>query len=984
MPLLRVKVKKYINMSFLSLVAHDLYRKRGDDFERTTVVFPNKRAGLFFARELSKLIDRPIWMPRIVTLGEFIEKHTGWKQAEELTLIFKLYAAYRECSGTAESFDEFYFWGNMLLGDFDDIDKYRVDARDLFSNLIALNTIDTSFSYLTPEQVALIRQFWSTFRVQERSPEQESFLQTWQWLYPTYLRFREKLSAEGICYEGMGQRFFCEHLPGFSSDETVVFAGFNALNQCEKLILGHYRDKGCGLFYWDYDHYYTDNKYHEAGLYIRENLKLFPPELGTELFNELRHNGKKIDFLAVPTSVGQAKQVATLLREMYPQDGGAEGDVDFSDTAVVLCDEQLLIPVLHSLPPWVDKINVTMGYPAQHTGTAALISLAGDLQQAARTEGSDTYYYHKPVLSLLQHPLVGLSPADREAVRDLITRIRKHNAVYIPSKQLTINPLTEAIFCPGSENPSGYLLRILSLILEAIEKDDRDESRIEKEVIFSLYTRVVQLKNHLEEETIQPDRKLFFRMIARIIQGISIPFSGEPLEGMQVMGLMESRMLDFKRVILLSANEGVLPKSNVASSFIPYNLRKGFMLPTPEHQDALFSYYFYRLIQRSRDIRIMYSDTSRGMVSGERSRFLYQLNFESGLPIRERAQSETISAQSPLPLSIKRNPAIFSELARYTQYDSFSVPGKGLSPSALNTYLDCRLKFYFRYIARIREQEELAEELDQRLLGNIFHEVMQRLYSTFPGRIATVDRLATLAGNTPLIEREVGTAYRKVYNADVSRIMAGGTNELVLSVVRKYIHQVLTHDQQIAPFTVIDLEESYRMSVTLSEPERKVPERGDCPLVSPLVSPPSQIVFLEGNIDRLDRTTQGIRVIDYKTGKDDTSFKDIGSLFDRENKKRNKAAFQTLLYCALYASGNPGSDPIIPGIYSTRMLFTASFDDRLHCDHQPITRYQEYEAEFTQYLTALLQELFTSNLPFDQTALTDHCKYCPYCSLCKR
>ena len=305
--------------SFLHLLAKDLIQKYSYNFDNLTILFPNKRAGLFLAQELAQLIDRPVWMPEILTLSEFIERQTGLKKAEELTLIIKLYKTYQEYAGTTERFDDFYFWGNMLLGDFDDIDKYLVDAKDLFSNITALKEIESAFPYLTPEQVEFIQSFWRSFNSEKYSREQQEFLNVWDKLYPTYTRFKAKLLAENLCYEGMGQRLFCEQLSKHHTDRQLIFAGFNALNQCEKRIFSYFRDNRQALFYWDYDLYYSANDNHEAGLYIRENMKLFPNALGLEHFNNFRYNDKAIEYISVPSTIGQAKLIPTLIEQIHPE-----------------------------------------------------------------------------------------------------------------------------------------------------------------------------------------------------------------------------------------------------------------------------------------------------------------------------------------------------------------------------------------------------------------------------------------------------------------------------------------------------------------------------------------------------------------------------------------------------------------------------------------------------------------------------------------
>lgn len=935
--------------SFLQLLAKDIIGKYGENFGHLTIIFPNKRAGLFLADELSRQISKPVWMPEILTLTEYIGKYTRLKKADNLALIIKLYKSYTRVSGSTEKFEDFYFWGNMLLGDFDDIDKYQADARDLFSNLIALKELELSFPYLTEEQIAAIRKFWNSFNPEKYSHEQTEFLKVWDKLYATYTDFRESLLAEGTCYEGMNERFFCENIAGYNHPEQILIAGFNALNTCEKQIFAFYRDQEKASFYWDYDIYYTANEHQEAGHYLRENLKQFPNQLGIGLFNNFLHNGKQIEYISVPSSVGQAKLISQLTGHLR--------DEDPRDTAIVLCDEQMLIPVTHSIPEYITKINITMGYPARNTSVAALITLLCDLKNYAKQESNTTYYYYKPVIALLNHKLLkDLCPDD---IAQITNYINQKNIVYVSGKSLRFHPLAEAIFSDSDENVPDYLLKILSLLIRTTLGAEADP--IEKEFAFTVYTQIQNLKNTFEEEALTPESKLYMQIITKVINNLSIPFTGEPLEGLQLMGLMETRMLDFKNLILLSANEGILPKTTLPSSFIPYNLRLGFRLPTPEHQDALFAYYFYRLLQRSRNIRILYTSGVKGINGGEMSRFLYQIKYESGLQIKESNFQNRISTQNPRPITIPKSGEIMEALSVWQQSGE-----KAISPSALNTYMECPLRFYFKYIARIEEKEEIAEELDHRLLGNIFHESSQSLYATIPGGLITAEAIDALLNNNKLIDEHIRTSYLKVYNPGISKLMDSGSNELILSVIKKYIREMLQYDRKLCPFRILAMEKRFCVPITAQ------------------IQDTTHTIYVGGFIDRIDQTQHGIRVIDYKTGADTTTFKTIPSVFDPENPTRNKAAFQTMLYCLMFDHTNPSDHPLVPGIYSTKLLFGKDYDFHLKCDKTPITNFRHHETEYREQLHTLLANIFSPSVPFTQTPDDKKCRNCTYAGICRK
>lgn len=933
--------------SFLELVAKDIVAKYGVEFGHLTIIFPNKRAGLFLAEELSHYIQQPVWMPEILTLPEYIEKYTGLKQAENLTLIIKLYKSYQLVSGTTEKFEDFYFWGNMLLGDFDDIDKYLVDAHDLFSNLTALKEIEFNFPYLSEEQAAVIRKFWKNFEKSKASPEQEEFLKVWDKLYATYAHFKEHLFSSGLCFDGMNERYFCEHILDYEHPQHIIFAGFNALNACEKQIFSFYRDSDRANFYWDYDLYYTADEHQEAGHYLRQNLKNFPGALEIGHFNNFRYNGKEIEYISVPSSIGQAKLLPYLTSHIDHKQPRT--------TAIVLCDEHLLIPAMYSIPDHITKINITMGYPAQNTSVAALISLLCDLKSLARQEGQNTYYYYKPVIALLNHKFIkDLCPED---INKITNFIQQKNIIYITEKSLHFHPLTQAIFSSTTEKVPKYLLRVLNLLTQV--QTDESATRIENEFVFTIYTQIQNLQNTFEEEGLEPEEKLYMQIVKKVITHTTIPFSGEPIEGLQIMGLMETRMLDFKHLIILSANEGILPKNTVPSSFIPYSLRVGFNLPTPDNIDSIAAYYFYRLLQRAKDVKILYTSGARGMSSGEMSRFLYQIKFESGLKVQESNFQNRISIQNPRPICITKNEEILSILQNYTLSEE-----KLLSPSALNTYLECPLRFYFKYITRIEEKEEIAEELDHRLLGNIFHECSQSLYATVPQGEITIEAIENILSNERMIEDHIRQSYLKVYDSKITSLIDGGTNELILNVIGKYIREMLTYDKKICPFRILAMEKRFHTPITIGEG--------------------SKTVYIGGFIDRVDQTSEGIRIIDYKTGADNTTFKSIASVFDPENPTRNKAAFQTMLYCLMFDHSHPGSLPLIPGIYSTKLLFGKDYDFRLKCDKELISNFYRHTEEFQGLLVQLLEEIFSPEHPFSQAVHDKKCRNCAYLAICRK
>lgn len=936
--------------SFLHLLAADIIKKY-PDFEDVTIIFPNKRAGLFLAEELGHHIEQPVWMPKITTLADFIDSQTGFHKPEDLTLVIKLYKAYTEVSGSEEKFEDFYFWGNMLLNDFDDIDKFLVDAKALFSNLVSLKELEYSVPYLSAEQTEIIKKFWKSFNPDKYSKEQVEFLKVWDQLYAVYTRYKEMLFAENLAYEGMALRHYTEHLESHPHQGPLVFAGFNALNTCQKRLFSYFRDNGQAVFYWDYDIYYSANEFHEAGKYIRENLKMFPNEIGKEHFNNFKYNEKKIAYISVPSSVGQAKLIPELTRNI--------GEKEYTQTAIVLCDERMLLPVMHSIPEHIRKINITMGYPAQNTSVASLIYLLGELKKYSKPGRNGCYYYYKPVVAILNHKLVkdGCS-GDIDRITNYINQ---KNIVYVTGKYLHFNALTKAIFSSEDEKTAGYILRILQLLSHGFDTDEALVHPIEKEFIFHIYTQLQCLQNTFTEEGIEPEDKLYMQIINKVVNSITIPFSGEPLEGLQVMGMLETRMIDFRNLVVLSANEGIIPRTSVTPSFIPYNLRVGFKLPTPEHQDALYAYYFYRLLQRAENITVLYTSAVKGMNSGEMSRYLYQIKYESGLEIRENSFQNHISVLDQSPIEISKNDNILNRLKLLGESEEHCI-----SPSALNTYIDCPLKFYFKYPADIKEKDEMAEELDHRLLGNIFHESAESLYSTVAGEEITVEVIDRLLRNQRLIDQHIQKSYLNFYDQQVSQLIDSGSNELILVIIRKYLRQMFRYDRKICPFRLISMERKYCFPVEIEVEHQR------------------HTVYIGGIIDRVDETEEVVRIIDYKTGADTTVFKNVESVFNGENPLRNKAAFQTMLYCLMFSHQHKSDKPLTPGIYSTKLLFDPDYNHLLKCDKDFMINFDRFREEFEGHLKQLLERIYSPHLSFAQNGNSKKCRTCPYSGICRK
>ncbi|BAX80987.1 PD-(D/E)XK nuclease family protein [Labilibaculum antarcticum] len=954
--------------SFLRELTGELYEKYGSNLSNCMLVFPNRRAGLFFSKYLNELIEQPVWAPKILTINDFFKTHSQLQTEDNLGLLFRLYKIYIQRMEVSESFDEFYHWGEMLLGDFDDLDKYRVNAKHLFQNLAEEKEIDNLFDYLTEEQIVAIQSFWSSFRPENYSEHQKEFVKLWENLYPIYSDFRDELQSEGLAYEGMASRKLVDELESGKiniKEDRVLFIGFNALNRCEKNLFDELKRQDKADFYWDYDESYLKNPFHEAGLFMRENIKRFPSPKTNIRFDNIKNNKTKIEFVSLSSEVGQAKYAHAVVEEFC-----TNSEYALEETAIVLADEELLLPVLHSIPKIAKNVNVTMGYPAKNTPVASLLRLVIDLQKSVKNSGGEVSFHHKQVLALLNHQY--LNSVNPELAHTITQDILTTNRIEVPQRLIKGDPVLEKLFSPVSsvEQFSIYLLELLQGIYQKLETADEEKSlvdKIEQEYIYHLFLAIKRLNSLLNQHKIDLKQDTFYKILDKMIQSLSIPFEGEPLAGLQVMGILETRLLDFKKIVILSMNEGKLPKTGAANSFVPYHLRKGFGMPTIDHQDAIFAYYFYRLIQRVEDLKLLYSTQSDGMRTGEMSRFLYQLKYESDFEIVENSPSYNISLQEAKPISVTKNERIQTRLNEYCG-DSF----KSFSPSALNTYMNCSLSFYFKYLAGLKEPDVVLEEIDPPTFGNLFHSVLEELYKPFSGKTIQKEDLEGLRKNKNLLDQVLKDAFRTIYfklKKD-QPMEIGGRNLLIFDILKKFIDRILILDQKFAPFEIVSLEGKYKIQLPIGEKADRV-------------------VNISGLIDRVDKLGDAIRILDYKTGKADLIFKDIASLFEKEGKNKNKAAFQTLLYCLFYDENYKPDLAISPGIYSLKEFFSDGFDCTLaqkegRGNAIRVDDYRMFKAEFVEGLKELLEEIFNQDIPFSQVENKDICRTCVYSEICHR
>lgn len=954
---------------FLQQIASLFYQQYGAEVSRLAFVFPNRRTGLFFQKYLSEVADKPLFSPTILTINDLFVQLSGKQTADRINMLFMLYDIYVRHSGSTETFDEFLYWGEMLLNDFDDVDKYMADARMLFTNVTDLREIENDFSFLDAEQIAAIRTFWSSFYPKGDSPNQEEFLAVWKILYTLYNDLRDALAAEGRGYEGMIFREVVEQMEQNNCCDLpytkVVFVGLNALSVAEERFLIQLQKRGIADFYWDYASDKVTDPNNKASYFVERNLKNFPSQYPLPAEEKV---DTEIEVIGIPSGIGQAKQVYTLLNELCKEDEMSPEEA--LRTAIILPDEHLLIPVLNAIPEQIRRINVTMGYPLAGTPVASLMEYILALQKNVRYVDRQPVFYFRDVLPILNHRYI--SSTCPEIVNALVKDIAENNRIYISAADLGKTDLLSVLFLPVTDvnTFSDYLINVLqelNKVMHALSSGEEEEDAtqrtndLEQEFIFHYFTTVNRMKEIMQDAGIEMKIDTYFRLLKRVTDTITIPFRGEPLSGLQIMGVLETRALDFDRLIILSMNEGIFPLRKAANSFIPYNLRRGFGLPTYEHQDSVWAYHFYRLIYRASHVSLLYDTRSNGLQTGEVSRFVHQLHYHYEVPLQNKLVVYNVSSAKTPALQVKKTDEVMQRL------NAFHKGGnRAISASAVNTYLDCPLKFYFSVVEGIQEEEEVSETIESNVFGSILHKVMEELYMPLCGKIVTADLLKAIKKDTPVLTGAIARAFAEIFfMSDVVRPLTG-QNFLIGEMIRKYVEKILERDSKLTPFRYIESERKINRLFTLGDNRTEIQ--------------------LKGFIDRIDEVCDAVRIIDYKSGSGTSVFTSVESLFDKEDKDRAKAVMQVFMYSWMLGAA-PAGKTIQPGIYYMRTLFSDSFDASVsrrieRTKTEPVTDFSAYSEAFEGELRRCLDEIFGRETPFTQTTTEKACAWCPFKDIC--
>lgn len=954
---------------FLYKVAEATLAHYKNKISEQIFVFPNRRAGVFFQKYLTDISNKPIFSPKILTINELFRSFTTYTVMDRINLLFTLYRHYHQLAANDETFDDFVFWGEMILNDFDDVDKYVVDARQLFSNVKDLKELESDFAGLTDEQIASVREFWFNFQPHKQGKTKDEFLATWKILYPLYQTFRSELIQKESVYEGLIFREISERILRKEHLSLPVgkyiFLGFNALSHSEEILLDYLREHDAAEFFWDVESDKTIDPDNKASFFIERYAKIFPSSI--EIEKDVKQSTPHIELIGISSATGQAKQVYSILKKWLDQKSINDSERAIN-TAIVLPDEQLLMPTLYSIPEEISTINVTMGYPLSSSPIAGLMEHLFQMQMHWRMVNSGSAFYYRFLLPVLNHRYIAnLAPA---LVQKIYQQTLAHNKVFVSEMEFSANPSLSMIFKPlkADDSITDYLINVIDLIQKQLENEtstmESDKNtlvQLENEFIYQYKLTISRMKDLMQQTDMKMNMDTFFKLLRKMITGISIPFQGEPLSGLQVMGVLETRALDFENLIILSMNEGVFPMRGATNSFIPYNLRKGFGISTYEHQDSVYAYHFYRMIHRAKNIYLLYDTRSDGMQTGEVSRYIYQMKYHYRMNIIEKLLTFDVVLQQNKPITISKNERIIQKLTQFLEGGA-----RALSASSINTYLDCSLKFYFREIEQMTEEEEISEELEASQFGAIFHSVVEKLYNDFIGREVSDEGLSGLQKNTVRIQKEIVEAFRKVvFHTDKPQQLLGH-NFLIGSIIERYVKQVFEIDKKTSPFIYRNSEEKINDLFFTSNGLK---------------------VKLKGSIDRVDEMGQHVRIIDYKTGSGKSVFGAVNELFDISLKDRPKAVMQVFLYSMLYARKHD-EQLITPQIYYLREIF-GRFDANVYYKTEPkinekVINFVDFSDDFEKGLNNLIEQIFDTSVAFEQTKIEEHCLYCEFKEICRK
>lgn len=969
--------------AFLSRIARIYLQREGENMVDYCFVFPNKRSGMFFSKYLSGHATGTTLLPKISTISELVCDFSSSIEASRFEQLFILYNEYKSLSSDISEFDQFQFWGDMILNDFNDVDKYLIDAKQLFQNVKHLKEI--SSNYLTPEQIEIINRYWGESRPletiekfwshinnnQESQQASDRFLKLWEILYELYRNFRNKLDGVGLSYQGMSYRKASECLKEMTSDDLpyrrYIFIGFNVLSSSELAIFNRLMQLDKADFYWDFNSPAFNSNYNKASRFLSKYIKEYPSRYDIE--EDEITDFPEIEIIGIPSNVGQVKETGQLLSRMVQDKEIADPD-DAINTAVILPDEELFIPLIHSLPQEIKSVNITMGYPMKHTSVASLIKNIVSMQLRAREIKGEPQFFYEDIQNVLSHPLIRTF-ASRES-ESILTEMANKRMFNIPSSYLIekfahLRPIFAIVkdTCNAKE-VFDYTLELITFINDRIS--EIRTSSLETGFLSRYRQALINLYHLAEKHNIAMREKTFFHLLERAISSETVNFVGEPLKGLQIMGVLETRALDFDNVILLSMNERIFPRKHYARSFIPDALRRGYGMSTIEFQESIYAYYFYRLLSRAKKVYLFYDARNTGLKSGEMSRYLYQLKYlYPRKTIKTSFGFYEIHPADIREIKIEKTDEIMDKLNRFRTPDS----GKNLSASAINQYINCPLSFYLEKVEGLNIKDEVKEYMDESTYGTIVHEVAESVYKNLRGDadevIITEEILERLKNSTKMLSTYIRHSINKNYNklGENNDTPLTGESKVLGDIILYFMRLLFQNEKQFAPFAFIEGEK--KMSGTYR------------------ITPDIAINFTQ-TIDRIDRvglddTSARLRIVDYKTGSDKTDVNPFEKIFDNTDPHRAKAILQLFLYCNFYAQKTGYTDTIQPMIYSLKNINVKHLN-QLKVENEIMTDYRTHNERFKEMISSVIEDMFNKEKPFVQASDDSACKYCKFTSIC--
>ncbi len=910
--------------TFLSQLAETIIKEEKEQLGDFTIVLPSRRSIVFLREEFKNQLTQTSWLPKFFSLEDFVVDLGQFQQLDRIDLIFELYQVHIEIEGSkAEPFHEFLNWGNLLLQDFNEIDRYLVDGEDLYGFLTEAKAIES----------------WN-LSGEPLTEFQSKYLHFWRNLREYYTLFKAKLIAKNQFYQGLGFRRVAEQLEDGSlvpkRIKRICFAGFNALTKAEEKIIEFFEKENNASIYWDGDEYYMSDKYQEAGKFLREQKKKRGSNFSW-ISNELLTSSKKIDIYGVSGNIGQAKLIGTLLNQ---------NELETNKTAVVLSDEELLIPVLESIPLKVNRINVTMGYPVKSSPFYFWVESYFKLFRNLTKKENPTPRFCFPELSVfLRHSAFHyLNRIKISEIEDALDKLEKRKSIFVQKEDLKEieDCLTIPIFTFNLERIEDLIKNILTLILLIREEGSKRVSDLDKEILFFISNNLRRLNDVVYTKKLDLSVESILKLLKEILSSESVDFIGEPLGGLQIMGVLESRTLDFEHLIISSVNEGVLPSGKTQNSFIPFDIKLKFGLPSYKEKDSIFAYHFYRLLQRSKVVSIIYNTKVDQLQGGERSRFIEQLLHEipqknKNVQIKEYILSPPLIEEKISELVVSKNDEILGQVKQHLK--------QGLSASALNTYLSCSLDYYFKYILKLKEKDTVEEKIEDSTLGTIIHNCLESLYKPIVNQL--IDKIA-LKGAIDKLDSVLMLEFEKALHVKPTN----GINKLSFEVAKQLIVNLINYDLKTIEngneIYLVGLEVPFEQSISLNN-----------------AISVNQTISLKGKIDRIDKLNGKKRIIDYKTGgttSDDLNYRELSGVL-KGNKPK---AIQMMIYKFAYELEHI-DEPVEAGIISLRNLSLGFI---------PLNNRLNVREDLTTILEHIIEELLDSDINFSHSKDASFCAFC--------